>query len=384
MKYSESNKPLVCMMTNSTCYKKTKEFTPKGVLWHSTGANNPNLKRYVQPSDNASDRDKLLKLLGTNTNKNDWNHIDRQAGLNAWIGKLADGTIAAVQTMPWNYRPWGCGSGSKGSCNNTHIQFEICEDSLNDKTYFDKVYKEACELTAYICDTYNLDPNGTTTLNGVKVPVILCHVDSYKLGLGSNHSDVLHWFNKYGKTMDDVRNDVAALMKKTTSTSTTTSTTTSSYSSSSTITTGAKLTLNNVALYSSATATTKSSSKTGTYYVWSKDAVNNRIRITNNSEKVGVSGQITGWINCNDAVSAMSTTTSASTATTATNSFTAYKVKVTADELNIRSGAGTSYKVNGVIKDKGVYTIIEEDASGKWGLLKSKAGWIHLGYTKKV
>ena len=24
---------------------------PKGVLWHSTGANNPTLKRYVQPSD---------------------------------------------------------------------------------------------------------------------------------------------------------------------------------------------------------------------------------------------------------------------------------------------------------------------------------------------
>jgi hypothetical protein len=47
MKYSSTNKPLVCMQTQSTCYKGTSPMTVKGVLWHSTGANNPNLKRYV-------------------------------------------------------------------------------------------------------------------------------------------------------------------------------------------------------------------------------------------------------------------------------------------------------------------------------------------------
>jgi hypothetical protein len=218
MKYSESNKPLVCMQTNSTCYKGTGKMTVKGVLWHSTGANNPNLKRYVQPSDNASDREKMLKLLGVNPNKNDWNHIYRQAGLNCWIGKLADGTVTTVQTMPWDYKPWGCGSGSKGSCNDGWIQFEICEGSLTDKAYFNAVYKEACEITAYLCDMYNLDPYGTVTKNGVKVPVILCHADSYKYGMGSNHGDVLHWFKKHGKTMDDVRKDVAELMGKKTET----------------------------------------------------------------------------------------------------------------------------------------------------------------------
>ena len=97
----------------------------KGVLWHSTGANNPNIKRYVQPSDNDANKTKLLEIIGTNGNKNDWNHIERQAGLNAWVGKLADGTVAAVQTMPWNYRPWGCYKGNLGSCNNGWIQFEI-------------------------------------------------------------------------------------------------------------------------------------------------------------------------------------------------------------------------------------------------------------------
>ena len=104
MKYNSSNKPLYCPMTQSTWYKETYTQTPVGVLWHSTGANNPTIKRYVQPSDNASDRDYWLKIIGKNAYGNDWNHTDQDAGVNFWIGKLADGTVAAVQTMPWQYR----------------------------------------------------------------------------------------------------------------------------------------------------------------------------------------------------------------------------------------------------------------------------------------
>ena len=126
MKYTDTNPPLVCMQKNSTCYKGTSKMTPKGILWHSTGANNPWLKRYVQPHKSYDkDYDAQISLIGKNLYGNDWNHIERQAGLNAWVGKLADGTIASIQSMPWNYKPWGCGSGSKGSCNNGWIQFEI-------------------------------------------------------------------------------------------------------------------------------------------------------------------------------------------------------------------------------------------------------------------
>ena len=219
MKYTSNNKPLICMQTQSSCYKGTRKFTPKGILWHCTGVNNPTLRRYVQPSDvkppaDTYSKEKWLQVLGINKNKNDWNHINRQAGLNFWIGKLANGTVAAVQTMPWDYRPWGCGSGSKGSLNDTHIQFEICEDALTDKNYFNACYKEACEMTAYLCQLFNINPKGTFVYNGVTVPTILCHQDAAKLKLGSNHSDVYNWFNKHGKTMDNVRNDVAALMKQ--------------------------------------------------------------------------------------------------------------------------------------------------------------------------
>ena len=212
MKYNDKNKPLVCMMTQSTCYKGTRKFTPKGVLWHSTGANNPWLKRYVQPDDDAADRSEWLARLGKNQYANDWNHIDRQAGLNYWIGKLADGTVAAVQTMPWDYRPWGCGSGNNGSCNNTHIQFEICEDALNDASYFNACYQEACEMTAYLCKMFGIDPKGTVSYNGLQVPTIIDHTGSHALGLGSNHGDIQHWSRRYGKTMENVRNDVAAIL----------------------------------------------------------------------------------------------------------------------------------------------------------------------------
>ena len=73
-------------------------------------------------------------------------------------------------------------------------------------------------------------------------------------------------------------------------------------------------------------------------------------------------------------------------AKTSVSSTSGYKVKVTANGLNIRKDAGVAHAVTGVIRDKGVYTIVaEKTVSGqKWGKLKSGAGWICLAYTKKV
>ncbi|MCM1084609.1 MAG: N-acetylmuramoyl-L-alanine amidase [Clostridium sp.] len=64
-----------------------------------------------------------------------------------------------------------------------------------------------------------------------------------------------------------------------------------------------------------------------------------------------------------------------------------YLVKITANNLNIRTGAGTNYGYAGSITDHGVYTIVAEaDGPGatKWGKLKSGAGWISLDYAKKL
>lgn len=60
---------------------------------------------------------------------------------------------------------------------------------------------------------------------------------------------------------------------------------------------------------------------------------------------------------------------------------TSYKVKITADVLNVRTGPGTGYKVSTTVKKNDIFTIVEE----KDGFLKLKsgAGWISSNYAKK-
>lgn len=61
-----------------------------------------------------------------------------------------------------------------------------------------------------------------------------------------------------------------------------------------------------------------------------------------------------------------------------------YMVKIATDVLNVRSGPGTGYKIATTVKRNQVYTIVDENADGSWGKLKSGAGWICLAYTNKV
>lgn len=219
-----------CMFINSPWYKETRNNSkPVAILWHDTAGGNPYLKRYVQPYETDPNYDELMEKLGKNTHGNDWNHSGRRSGVNAFIGKLADGTIATAQVGKWEMCPWGCGSGSKGSLNGYYkdeqgkdewigrhaIQFEICDSGYDnyDPDYFKAVYREACEFTAYLCKLYGIDPLGTIVFNGVSVPTILCHKDANNLKLGSAHGDIYVWFEKYGVDMNDVRRDVAALAK---------------------------------------------------------------------------------------------------------------------------------------------------------------------------
>ena len=60
----------------------------------------------------------------------------------------------------------------------------------------------------------------------------------------------------------------------------------------------------------------------------------------------------------------------------------AFRVRVMVAALNIRSGAGTNHRIVGVIRDRGVYTIVEE--RNGWGLLLSGVGWISLNFTQRV
>ena len=188
------------LATNNYCYTDLGKM-PKvlGIMVHSTGCNNPNLRRYVAPDDG---------LLGTPSSAN-WNQriINgkvQKLGVHAFIGKLKDGTVATYQVQEWNHKCYHCGTGTTGKSGNTnYISFEICEDDLKSEAYFNAVYQEAVELCAYLCRNFGFDP----------LTSIVCHSEAHAKGFASNHADVMHWFKLYGKTMDQFRLDVKEEME---------------------------------------------------------------------------------------------------------------------------------------------------------------------------
>ena len=341
------------IFVNNDCYKAGKTIVPKGIMVHSTGANNPRLSRYIGPDDG---------LLGKNTHGNHWNRkMDRQVCVHGFIGKLADGTIATYQTLPWNRRGWHSGSGSKGSANNTHISFEICEDGLTDASYFNKVYKEAVELCAYLCKLYNLNP----TADGV----IIGHYEGHKRGIASNHGDPANWFPKHGKSMNTFRTDV----KKAMGTTTTKPEPVPAPAPSVGIKVGDVVKLAANATYYTGKAIPQ----------WVKN--DQWIISSISGDRAVINKNIKGTSAINSPVNTKFLTLINQPAQTKPT-FKEYTVKVTADTLNIRKEPGTNHGTNGAIKNKGVYTIVEE-ATGVgaklWGKLKSGAGWISLDYCIK-
>ena len=123
------------------------------------------------------------------------------------------------QTLPWNHRGWHCGSGNKGSGNNTHIGVEMCEPACirytagsnficsnlaEAKAVAKRTYEAAVELFAMLCKKYSLDP--------LADGVIISHREGHSRGIASNHGDPEHLWTQLGMgyTMDGFRRAVKA------------------------------------------------------------------------------------------------------------------------------------------------------------------------------
>ncbi len=179
------------IFTNSDCYRANRRNTSKGIMVHSTGANNPNLSRYIGPDDG---------IVGPNRYNNHWNQPGVNKCVHAFIGKDRFGKVRAYQTLPWEWRGWHAGI-IQG--NNDYIGFEICEDDLTDRTYFLEVYNRAVDLCAYLAREY-----------GIEIKNIIGHYEGFLRGVASNHADPRHWFSRFGKSMDGFRRDVTEKMKE--------------------------------------------------------------------------------------------------------------------------------------------------------------------------
>lgn len=183
---------IVNYATKNKCFiegMKASSRQPEGIIVHSTGANNVNLKRYCH--NDADNR------IGENTNGNHRNQYQpggKSTCAHAFVGMLeSNGGIATCQLLPWSIPGWHC----SGTGNQTHIGFEICEDDLKSEGYFHLAMSEAIALCAYLCKAYS-----------IPIAKVISHKEAHALGLANNHADIDHWLKIYGLTMNDFREAV--------------------------------------------------------------------------------------------------------------------------------------------------------------------------------
>lgn len=177
------------LATKNPCYTSKRHFTPKGIMLHSVGTPQPNAERFADY----------------------WNNSGAGVCVHAVI--QADGTV--YKLLPWDYRAWHCGSGPKGSGNDTHIGIEMTEpdtisyiqgcaykDSDPAKTakHIKGTYKAAVKLFAKLCRMYGLNP--------VKDGTIISHREGHSRGIASNHGDPEHLWAGQGLTMKRFRKAV--------------------------------------------------------------------------------------------------------------------------------------------------------------------------------
>ena len=93
------------ILTENACYKAGKTIVPKGIMVHSTAANNPYLKRYVGPDDG---------LLGKNQYNNHWNKPKSEwsnpkniKSMHAFIGLDKNKQVVVAETLPQDIACWG-------------------------------------------------------------------------------------------------------------------------------------------------------------------------------------------------------------------------------------------------------------------------------------
>jgi len=181
-------------MTRNDCYQANRKIVPQGIIVHSTATPGVMAHEWYEMWN------KSYQAGETN----------RQVCVHAFVDDQG-----VYQYLPWDHRGWHAG----GSANNTHIGFEICEpagftyDELGanmvgynpqeHEEYFRKVFANAVELCVYLCKKFNLTEKD-----------IITHCEGYKLGIASNHADVMHWFPKHNENMDTFREAVRKALNK--------------------------------------------------------------------------------------------------------------------------------------------------------------------------
>lgn len=191
----------------------------------------------------------------------------------------------------------------------------------------------------------------------------------------SNGTVTDDFYKYYGLTKDDVYKNISTPVNPTTPSIPTTI-------PSNIINAGQKVTLKNTTLYTSASAKS-GSNKSGTYYVYNEEIVNNKIRVTNSVSNVGktpMGTYVSGWID----VSVVTENTSSSSNSPTTSLKAGTKVTLKSVELY---ASATASKCSA--KKSGTYYIYSDETSngriritnsasnvGKTPASKYVSGWV--------
>ena len=254
-----------------------------------------------------------------------------------------------IQAIPFNRNAWHAGDGANGTGNRKSIGIEICYSTGNVET-FKKAEANCAKYVATLLKQY-----GWTT----------SRVKRHKDWSGKNcpHKTMELGWDRFVKM---IQKELDTLNGKATTTSSSSTTSSSNTLTGSNFMVRIKVDSLNIRKSASFSSTVMGTVKKGQVYT-----------ITEVSNGLGRLKSGAGWISMGtDYVEKISSVSS----TSASN--TSYKVKITANVLNVRAGAGATYKINTTVKKNQVFTIIE--TKNGWGKLKSGAGWIDLSYTIKL
>ena len=254
-----------------------------------------------------------------------------------------------IQAIPFNRNAWHAGDGANGTGNRKSIGIEICYSTGNVET-FKKAEANCAKYVATLLKQY-----GWTT----------SRFKRHKDWSGKNcpHKTMELGWDRFVKM---IQKELDTLNGKATTTSSSSTTSSSNTLTGSNFMVRIKVDSLNIRKSASFSSTVMGTVKKGQVYT-----------ITEVSNGLGRLKSGAGWISMGtDYVEKISSVSS----TSASN--TSYKVKITANVLNVRAGAGATYKINTTVKKNQVFTIIE--TKNGWGKLKSGAGWIDLSYTIKL
>lgn len=322
------------MATKNPCYKTNKTIQVRGIMIEGVGC----------PQASA-------KVFAHNRNREDCEGRCSHAFIDA-----NDGSV--IQILPWEHRGWHCGKHprTKKNANNTHIGIQLCEPAqirykkrneielVGDKekalTAVQRTYKSAVKLCAKLCKDFDLDP----------IRDVLSRKEGYEAGLCSMQASPEFVWTAVGATyeMDTFRADVQIEM------------------------TGISNTFTEVRPEVVEEIAEKFNA------VVDIDLVGEKV-LKGNSDSESIvhkASSIENESSLGESLGALG------------EEQKVQMVKITVDNLRIRSTPGVGNNTTGKFTGPGTFAIIEiQNGSGSksgWGKLQNGAGWICLDYVEMV